>query len=41
MLNVYYGPMKEAIFNTAIYFKNRYEDSWIRSLRKRDDKGCG
>lgn len=29
MLNVYYGPMKEAIFNTAIYFKNRYEDSWI------------
>ena len=29
MLNIYYGPMKKAIFNTAVYFKNVYEDSWI------------
>ena len=29
MLKIYYGTMKEAIFNTAVYFKNAYEDSWI------------
>ncbi len=29
MLNIYYGRMSEAIFNTAVYFKNVYEDSWI------------
>lgn len=29
MLNIYYGKMPEAIFNTAVYFKNVYEDSWI------------
>mgnify|MGYP001070503747 CR=1 FL=1 len=29
MLNVYYGNMSEAIFNTSIYFKNVYEDAWI------------
>ena len=29
MLNVYYGNMPEAIFNTAVYFKNAYEDEWI------------
>ncbi len=29
MLNVYYGDMPEAIFNTAVYFKNAYEDTWI------------
>ena len=29
MLNIYYGKMKEAIFNTSVYFKNVYEDSWI------------
>lgn len=29
MLNVYYGNMSEAIFNTAVYFKNSYEDQWI------------
>lgn len=29
MLSVYFGPMKEAIFNTASYFKYDYEDSWI------------
>ena len=29
MLNVYFGPMPEAIYNTAVYFKNTYEDKWI------------
>ncbi len=29
MLNIYYGNMPEAIFNTAVYFKNTYEDIWI------------
>ena len=29
MLNIYYGKMAEAIFNTSVYFKNVYEDSWI------------
>lgn len=29
MLNIFYGKMSEAIFNTAVYFKNAYEDDWI------------
>ncbi len=29
MLNVYFGDMPGAIFNTAVYFKNAYRDSWI------------
>ena len=29
MLNIYYGNMKEAVYNTAAYFKYDYEDSWI------------
>lgn len=29
MLNIFYGNMPEAIFNTAVYFKNAYEDEWI------------
>ena len=29
MLNAYFGPMPEAIYNTAVYFKNTYRDSWI------------
>lgn len=29
MLNVYFGQMPDAIYNTAIYFKNTYRDSWI------------
>ncbi len=29
MLNVYYGNMPGAIFNTSVYFKNAYEDKWI------------
>lgn len=29
MLNIFYGDMPEAVYNTAVYFKNMYEDEWI------------
>ena len=29
MLSVYFGDMPKAIFNTAVFFKNDYEDAWI------------
>lgn len=29
MLNIFYGDMKEAVYNTANYFKYDYEDEWI------------
>lgn len=29
MLHIYYGSMEEAIYNTDVYFRNTYEDSWI------------
>lgn len=29
MLNIYYGPMKKAIYNTAVYFDNTYMNSWL------------
>lgn len=29
MLNIYYGDMKDAIYNTSVYFKNVYEEEWI------------
>lgn len=29
MLNIYYGDMPEAVYNTSVYFKNVYEDEWI------------
>lgn len=29
MLNIFYGDMPEAIYNTAVYFKNVYEEEWI------------
>ncbi len=29
MLSIYFGEMPDAIFNTAVYFKNTYRDSWI------------
>lgn len=31
MLNIFYGDMKEAVYNTAAYFKYDYEDSWIEN----------
>ena len=29
MLNVWFGDMPEAIYNTAVYFRNTYLDEWI------------
>ncbi len=29
MLNIFYGDMPEAIYNTSVYFKNVYEENWI------------
>lgn len=29
MLNVYFGEMPQAVYNTGVYFKNTYKDSWI------------
>lgn len=29
MLNIYYGEMPEAIYNPSVYFKNKFEESWM------------
>ena len=29
MLDIFYGKKPGAVFNTSVYFKNVYEDSWI------------
>ena len=29
MLNIYYGEMPEAIYNTSVYFDNTYFDGWL------------
>ncbi len=29
MLNVFFGDMPDAIFNTNVYFNNTYKDEWI------------
>ena len=29
MLNIFFGNMPEAVYNTAVYFKNDYEDEWV------------
>lgn len=29
MLNIFYGDMPEAVYNTSGYFKFDYEDEWI------------
>ena len=29
ILNVFFGDMPEAVYNTAVFFKNDYEDEWI------------
>ena len=44
MLNIYYGDMKDAIYNTAAYFDNTYLDGWFkdemtRKIIKSIDKG--
>ena len=35
MLNIYYGDMPEAIYNTSVYFDNTYYDGWLD-----DDFAC-
>lgn len=44
MLNIYFGDMPEAIYNTSLYFDNTYLDSWItddfaKKVIKSIDKG--
>ena len=29
MLNIYFGDMPDAIYNTEVYFKNTYQEDWI------------
>ncbi len=29
MLNVFFGEMPDAVYNTNVYFNNTYKDSWI------------
>lgn len=36
MLNIYFGPMEEAVYNTAAYFKYDYEDGWITNPEVRE-----
>lgn len=36
MLNVFYGDMPNVIYNTAIYFKNTYENAWITDSLSRE-----
>lgn len=33
MLNVFFGNMPDAVYNTAVFFKNDYEDEWIVGKR--------
>lgn len=36
MLNVYFGYMPDAIYNTALYFRNVYQDAWITDSMSRE-----
>ncbi|SHI78446.1 protein of unknown function [Butyrivibrio fibrisolvens DSM 3071] len=36
MLNIFYGDMPEAIYNTSAYFKFNYEKDWITEPRVAD-----
>lgn len=29
MLKIYFGDMADVIYNTSVYFKNRYRREWI------------
>lgn len=29
MLKIFFGDMPKAIYNTEVYFKNKYKDSWL------------
>lgn len=36
MLNVFFGDMPDAIYNTNIYFNNTYKDNWITNHLSRE-----
>lgn len=36
MLNIYYGDMPEAIYNTSLYFDNTYYDGWLNDKFARE-----
>lgn len=36
MLNIFYGDMPEAIYNTSVYFKNVYQEEWLTTPRARE-----
>lgn len=36
MLNVFFGDMPDAIYNTNIYFNNTYKDNWITNPLSRE-----
>lgn len=43
MLNIFFGDMADAIYNTSVYFNNTYEDEWLtddfaREVIKRIDR---
>ncbi len=43
MLNIFFGDMPEAIYNTSVYFDNTYDESWFeddfaRRVIKKIDK---
>ena len=38
MLNIYYGDMETAVYNTAAYFKYDQEDDWIIDPFVKEDK---
>lgn len=35
MLNVIFGKIDDAIFNTSVFFKNSYEESWLAEEQTR------
>lgn len=36
MLNIYFGEMPGAIYNTNVYFNNTYKDGWITNQLTKD-----
>ncbi len=38
MLNIYFGDMPEAVYNTSVYFNYTYEDEWLTLLKRSSRK---
>lgn len=36
MLRIYFGDKENAVYNTSVFFKNRYEDKWITDAFARE-----